>query len=387
MRKKVVAALLGIALMGGALEVYASSTQEQIEEKEEKIEELKEVLQEANEDLDFLEGAKEVLEVEKDSYESSIEEIIAEIEILNNKIAELEAAIFETETYLEQAQKEERAQYKSMKKRIQYMYERGNTGYLEIFLDSKNMGEVLSRLEYVENITKYDRDMLEKYAGVRQEIEDKQELLTEQQKELEVTRITLNEQQEEMVHQLALAKDNISVYEERLSEAEQRTLEYEEKLRRQEESLEGIKRRRAEEEAYAKKASGSTTNTSGIPVSSAPATVSSATELQLLAAIIECEAGGESYTGKIAVGNVVMNRIASSRFPNNMVDVLYQRHQFTPVTSGRFVLVLSRGANAACTEAAQAVLNGEKAVGDHILFFHRNRGGEEGIVIGNHIFQ
>lgn len=387
MQKKVVAALLGIVLMSGVLEVYASSTQERIEEKEEKIEELKEVLQEANEDLDFLEGAKEVLEVEKDSYESSIEEIIAEIQVLNDKIAELEGKIFETETYLEEAQKEERIQYKSMKRRIQYMYERGNTGYLEIFLDSKNMGEVLSRLEYVENITKYDRDMLEKYANVRQEVEEKQELLTAQQTELEVARITLNEQQEEMVYQLALAKDNIAVYDERLSQAEAKTLEYEEKLRRQQESLEGIRRRQAEEELYAKKASGSSTNTSGIPLGSAPATVTSATELQLLAAIIECEAGGESYTGKIAVGNVVMNRIASSRFPNNMVDVLYQRHQFTPVTSGRFVLVLSRGANAACTEAAQAVLNGEKAVGDHILFFHRNRGGEEGIIIGNHIFK
>ena len=387
MRKKVVAALVGILLLGSVLEVYASSTAEQIEEREDEIKEIKGELKGANEELDFLEGAKEVLEVERDAYENSIEEIIAEIGILNDKIEELEIAISETESYLEAAKKEEQSQYRSMKKRIQYMYERGNTNFFEIMLSSRNMGEALSKIEYVENITKYDRVMLDKYSGVRKEVEEKQELLSVQQQELEVARITLREQQEEMAVQLAVAKENLSEYEDKIFAAEIVALEYEEKLRRKQESLEGVKRRQAEEEAYAQKAEGSTSNTSGIPLGSPPSTVTTATELQLLAAIIECEAGGESYTGKIAVGNVVMNRIASSRFPNNMVDVLYQKSQFTPVTSGRFVLVLSRGANAACTEAAQAVLNGEKAVGDHILFFHRYRGNEEGLIIGNHIFK
>lgn len=386
MQKKVLAALVGIVILGGTLEAYASSTQERIDEKKAEIRDTKEDLQDVNSDLDFLEGEREVLEVEKDSYESSIEEILVEIQMLNEEIAEKEAAIVETEEDLEEAQTEEKSQYRSMKKRIQYMYEKGNTGYLEIMLASKNMGEALSRVEYVENITKYDREMLEKYSGVRQEVEDKQTLLSTQQQELERTRIESQAQQEEMAKQVALAAQNISKYDERISEAEERALEYEEKLRRQEETLEGIEKRKAEEEAYAKKASGSTTNTSGIPLGSPPATVTTASDLQLLAAIIECEAGGESYTGKIAVGNVVLNRVASSRFPNNIADVLYQRSQFTPVASGRFVLVLSRGANAACTEAAQAVLNGEKAVGDDILFFHRVRGDEPGTIIGNHIF-
>ena len=80
-----------------------------------------------------------------------------------------------------------------------------------------------------------------------------------------------------------------------------------------------------------------------------------------------------------------MNRVASNRYPNTIAEVLYQRSQFTPVTSGRFVLVLSRGANATCTQAAQDVLNGKRVVGTEIYHFCRVNG-TPGMVIGNHVF-
>ena len=59
-----------------------------------------------------------------------------------------------------------------------------------------------------------------------------------------------------------------------------------------------------------------------------------ASELKLMAAIIFCEAGDQSYTGKVAVGAVIMNRIASGRFPNTLEGVIYQRGQFTPAMTG-----------------------------------------------------
>ena len=65
-------------------------------------------------------------------------------------------------------------------------------------------------------------------------------------------------------------------------------------------------------------------------------------DLELLAALIECEAGGEPYEGKLAVGSVVLNRVASSHFPNSVVGVIYQSGQFSPVASGRFATVLAR---------------------------------------------
>ena len=106
---------------------------------------------------------------------------------------------------------------------------------------------------------------------------------------------------------------------------------------------------------------------------------------ELIARIIECEAGGESYEGKLAVGSVVMNRVRSSYFPNSVVGVIYQNGQFSPVASGRLATVLGSGlTSASCSQAAQEVLNGNITNG--YLHFRQNNGVIEGSVIGNHVF-
>ena len=109
-------------------------------------------------------------------------------------------------------------------------------------------------------------------------------------------------------------------------------------------------------------------------------------DLAMLAAIIECEAGNQSYEGKLAVGSVVVNRVNSPRFANSISGVIYASGQFTPVASGRFTIVLSRGASASCVQAAQEVLNGNVTI--NALYFHVYRSGIDtyGTVIGDHIF-
>lgn len=57
-------------------------------------------------------------------------------------------------------------------------------------------------------------------------------------------------------------------------------------------------------------------------------------EMELLARLIEAEAKGESYEGKVAVGNVVINRVRSELFPNTIKDVIYAQNQFSPVKNG-----------------------------------------------------
>jgi spore germination cell wall hydrolase CwlJ-like protein len=89
-------------------------------------------------------------------------------------------------------------------------------------------------------------------------------------------------------------------------------------------------------------------------------------ELRLLSAIIFCEAGSESYTGKVAVGIVVMNRVRSSQFPNSIKEVVYQKNQFTPAKNGMLKKALNNYDNGKFTmknhldsiKAAKKVLEG-----------------------------
>lgn len=102
-------------------------------------------------------------------------------------------------------------------------------------------------------------------------------------------------------------------------------------------------------------------------------------DVAMLASLIECEAGGESYTGMVAVGAVVVNRVNSGSFPNSISGVIYQSGQFTPVATGTFQSVLARGARSDCYAAAQAALAGESPVGGCLYF---NSGYGSGIQIG-----
>ena len=111
-------------------------------------------------------------------------------------------------------------------------------------------------------------------------------------------------------------------------------------------------------------------------------------DLQLLAGIIQAEAGNQPYEGKIAVGSVVMNRVASSRFPNTIAGVIYSPKQFSPVASGRLAMILAQGPNEECIRAAQDVLGGTRNVSN--LYFksaaYAAAHGITGIQIADQVF-
>lgn len=138
--------------------------------------------------------------------------------------------------------------------------------------------------------------------------------------------------------------------------------------------------------------SGTQTSGSNVPTADAgteaaaseeTVTTASADDVSLLAALIYCEAGNQSREGKVAVGAVVMNRIASGSYPGSIREVIYQSGQFSPAGSGWLDQVLAGGAPSDCYEAAQAALNGENPV-PGALYFNTSAG--KGTKIGAHWF-
>lgn len=108
-------------------------------------------------------------------------------------------------------------------------------------------------------------------------------------------------------------------------------------------------------------------------------------DLRLLAALIHCEAGSETYNGKLAVGAVVMNRVRSGAYPSTISGVIFASGQFTPALNGKVARVYESGNIAAgCYEAAQAAINGETNVGTATHF--RRAGSHDGIIIDNQVF-
>lgn len=112
-------------------------------------------------------------------------------------------------------------------------------------------------------------------------------------------------------------------------------------------------------------------------------------DLYLLSCCVYGEARGESYTGKVAVAAVILNRVKSSQFPNSISGVIYQKGAFTCVSDGQINL----GTNDECTRAAQDAMNGWDPTGGAIYYFNPATATSKWIwsrpqllTIGKHIF-
>lgn len=104
----------------------------------------------------------------------------------------------------------------------------------------------------------------------------------------------------------------------------------------------------------------------GISTGSSSGSTTSNSDLNLLARLIYGEARGESYTGQVAVGAVVMNRIKSSSFPNTISGVIYQPYAFTAVADGQ----INMTPNSTAIEAAKAAMNGYDPTGGAIYYYN-----------------
>ena len=150
---------------------------------------------------------------------------------------------------------------------------------------------------------------------------------------------------------------------------------------------EAAKQEAAKKSAQSASSSSSASNGQTTTTSSSQGTslTASADDETLLAALIQCEAGCESYEGQLAVGAVVMNRVRSGAYPSSIHGVIYASGQFTPALNGKVNTVYESGKiNASCVQAAQEAISGVSNVGD-MTHFRRNNG-RDGIVIGNHVF-
>ena len=112
-------------------------------------------------------------------------------------------------------------------------------------------------------------------------------------------------------------------------------------------------------------------------------------DLYLLARTIYAEGRGEPYVGQVAIGAVVLNRVASSAFPNTISGVVYQKHAFTAVSDGQINLTPDETA----MRAAQDAVNGWDPTGGAIYYYNPAIATSSWIftrqtiaVIGKHVF-
>ena len=326
---------------------------------------------ENNRQLDNLKKEQSVLSSELGELNSQLEASGTNLNQITGRITSKQQEIDMLNQDITDMEKEKQEQYESMKLRIQYMYESNEYSFMDVLMNSADMADLLKKADYARQISDYDRSMLSNLNDLITTLNQNKINLDNDMIELVSLKQQAVSQSDNIKSLIAAKQSKIDANSEGIKNAEALALEYEKKL---------------EEEAAARQLEEIKKMTENDEVINNTPVNYDASDLAMMAAIIECEAGNQSYEGKLAVGSVIVNRINSPKFGNTLQAVLYAPSQFSPVASGRFAIVLARGANAECTNAAKEVLNGHITI--NALYFHmyNSEVDKGGTVIGDHVF-
>lgn len=169
--------------------------------------------------VDDIKNEKADAEKEVEALEEELTEIVGKISELESDLIDKGIEIQEVEEDLEAAEEMEKKQYESMKLRIRFMYEAGNTDVFEVLFSSRDFSDLLNRAEYVRNIHSYDRKMLDEYMTTKNKIVVLKEELEAEMAELEKVQSEFEAEKEALNENLEKQKDKVESLEAELEEA------------------------------------------------------------------------------------------------------------------------------------------------------------------------
>lgn len=213
-------------------------------------------LKNVNQQISDYKGAQADVGEEIEALDEEMVSLLTDINLIEEAIADKEEDIAQTQIEYDAAVAEKDEQYESMKIRIRFMYEKGETSYLQLFFGAKNMGDMMNKAHYVEELYEYDRTLLEEYEATVQEVAALQDTLEEEKSELETSKTELKEEQayvEEVLAQKQQEYDNYNVV---LAKAKQEAATYTAKIKQETakiKQLEEEERKRKEEEERKRK--------------------------------------------------------------------------------------------------------------------------------------
>lgn len=251
--KKYLYVILAFILCLSVVEPISATT---ISELQEDVRKNKEQLKDAEKQVSEAKEAQEGVGEEIEEMDAELVSLITDINLIEEAITQKEGEIAATQVDYDAAVAEKDEQYAAMKIRIQFMYEKGDSSYLNMFFGAANMGDMVNKAKYVEDLYNYDRRLLAEYEATVQRVQELWDTLEEDKSELETSRTELKEGQAYMEEMLAKKRTEYDNYGVMLTKAKQEAATYTARIKQetaQIRKLEEEERKRREEEERKRK--------------------------------------------------------------------------------------------------------------------------------------
>lgn len=209
-------------------------------------------LQKAKELIDSLKGSKEDIQSEVEKLDKQLNEISGKVKELESRLSKKRQEIADTESALNKAKEQEKKQYRNMKKRIQFMYENGQTSYVEMLLSADSFTDFLNAVEYITQISQYDRKMLKEYQNMQVTIADTQKTLETDYASLQSLQAKVQEEKQAVAVLESAKKGELNDVADDLTDAQTVAKAYEAEIQAQNEviaQIQAAQKRAAEQQA------------------------------------------------------------------------------------------------------------------------------------------
>ena len=248
MRKKILALMLTVMI--GSAQVMTVSAAKTTDELEQQKAQTTAQLSETQDTINNLEEQKQAITSQIGELDAQLVVTMAAVESLKTDIANKQTEIEETQKKLAEAQQDQAEQYEALKDRIQYLYENGgNTAWASLLLSGEDLSDILNQAEYTQKMYDYDRECLEKYMAVTQQVSDYSDQLESEKAELEVSEAEQEAQQAELQNMLAEKRATSADYDAQLADMQAKASEYENLIAEQNAQIQAIQEQQAAEEA------------------------------------------------------------------------------------------------------------------------------------------
>ena len=251
MRKKLVrlfAIFIAFSMMVLVVEPVRATTISDLEKEKQELEQKKkeadEKKKQEQEKYNDASGRVDTIQSDVDEVAGEIEEIdaalvetLASVELIEEDIDKKEEQIVVTTADYEAAKVTEEEQYEAMKLRVKFMYEKGDTTYLQLLLESNGFSDMINKVEYIEKLYEYDRTLLNEYMDARIAVEELKQQLEEEMAELEAQQHELEEEKESLEVILTEKQKTYDNYEVQLAKAKQEAAVYKANIKKQNDEI------------------------------------------------------------------------------------------------------------------------------------------------------
>lgn len=205
-------------------------------------------LNSVNQQITAIQSNQAQAQEQLDQLSDQLVDILTSIDICQDEIAVKEKEIEQAKKDYEDARKKEEDQYASMKKRIQFMYEQGDSAYLQVLLESQNYADMVNKADYIESLYEYDKQLLAGYVESKNQVAELKGRLEDEEADLEASNYELQQEEAALQTLVDEQKKTVADFDAQLVSAKKKAASYKQQLEDQTAQI-----KKLEEEAAAKK--------------------------------------------------------------------------------------------------------------------------------------